>query len=147
MVRHLVVLAHNSVIVVLVFLVCSKSLSPVALLAIPGFFIVGIGLLGASVICAIFCVRYRDMVSLVGSLVQILFFVSPILWEARSISDKILFLQLNPLYYWLQITRDPLLGTSPSSMAWTAACLTSFLLLFFATVLLGRCRDRIAYWV
>ena len=55
------------------------------------------------------CVRYRDVPPLMASLLQLLFFISPIIWIPSQIKGGELFVELNPVAYLLAITRDPIM--------------------------------------
>jgi ABC-type polysaccharide/polyol phosphate export permease len=53
----------------------------------------------------------------------------------------------NPLFHWIEIIRQPLLGQWPHAAhyLWTAGSIGALALC--ALWLLGRERDRIAYWI
>jgi ABC-type polysaccharide/polyol phosphate export permease len=55
--------------------------------------------------------------------------------------------ELNPLFHWIELIRQPLLGQIPPAVhyGWTAASMA--LLGALSLWLLGRQRDRIAYWM
>jgi ABC-type polysaccharide/polyol phosphate export permease len=119
----------------------------VAWLSIVGLALVAVITMFVSVLVAICCTRYRDCPPLFASLLQILFFLTPILWEPSALRAKAWLAELNPLVHWIEVIRQPLLGQIPSSAHywWTV---TSILFLGVLTVwLLGRQRDRIAYWM
>lgn len=147
MVRHIIVLAHNLVIIVVVALLCRTQIGYVSLLALPGIMIVLIGLYSLSICCAVICTRYRDVVSIVASALNILYFLSPVMWLPEALGERSGLLYFNPVYYWLLLCRDPLLGRTPPLEAWIAASGSSLVLVIVAIFLLGKSRDRISYWI
>ena len=55
--------------------------------------------------------RYRDVAQIVKSGMQVLFFITPILWKpGRDMSDNSLAIALNPLYYIVNVPRELALG-------------------------------------
>ena len=147
MVRQNLILLHNFVIVLIVLLFVGKGLTLLGLLAIPAIILVQLIIFFLSVIIAVFCTRFRDMVQVVASFVQIVFFLSPILWEPGALKGKAYVAEFNPIYHWLEIIRAPLLGIFPSQVSWLwslGSVLVAALISFFY---LGRYRSRIAYWI
>jgi lipopolysaccharide transport system permease protein len=146
-IRNTLILAHNAVVIVLVLLVCGTGWHGIAWLSIVGLVLVAVIAVFLSVLVAIFCTRYRDFPPLVGNLLQIAFFLTPILWEPSALRAKAWLAELNPLFHWIEVIRQPLLGHIPSSVhyLWTAGSI--LLIGALAVWLLGRQRDRIAYWL
>jgi len=100
-----------------------------------------------SIVVAICCARYRDLPPVVASLLQVLFFLTPILWQPGALRSYAWVVNVNPLFHWIEVIRGPLLGRWPgaASYGWTAGSI--MLLGVVALWLLGRQRDRIAYWM
>jgi ABC-type polysaccharide/polyol phosphate export permease len=146
--RGSIVLAHNIVIIPLVFL--ALGLAPGAsvlwLLVTLPLLIANLFWMGYAL--AILCARYRDIPQIVQSLVQVLFFVTPVMFKPSQIADgPIWILQLNPFAALLDIVREPVLGNAPSvhALAYAAVMLVvgwAFLLRFA-----GRFAPRVVYWV
>lgn len=146
-VRHTLILAHNAVVVAAVFVSCGTELSGHALLVLPGLALVAVICVLLSIPVAICCTRFRDLPPLVGSGLQIAFFLTPILWQPSALRSAAWVAELNPLFHWIEIIRRPLLGQQPGALHyfWTAGSL--LVLGALALWLLGRERDRIAYWM
>ncbi len=147
LVRPALILLHNLVIVLVVLLFVGRGVPLSSLISIPAIILVQLTVFFLSVTVAIFCTRFQDMVQVVASLIQIVFFMSPILWEPGALKGKAYVAELNPIYHWLEIIRVPLLGGAPSLASWLwsiGSLLVAALLSFY---FLGRYRTRIAYWV
>jgi lipopolysaccharide transport system permease protein len=91
--------------------------------------------------------RFRDIPPIVGNVVQVLFFLTPIFWPLDSVPKMKAVLALNPFFAWIDVARAPLLGIAPQPTSWpillgctAGGCLLSFF--FFV-----RFRERIAYWI
>jgi lipopolysaccharide transport system permease protein len=93
--------------------------------------------------------RFRDIPQVVTSVMTILYFVSPVLWQPSLIPAGAahLLLGLNPKYHLLQIVRLSLLGQIPTLENW-ALCF-AFAVVGWAGVYLAmrKFKTQIAYWV
>jgi len=145
--RHGLILAHNAVVVAAVLVFCGTGLHSVAWLALAGLGLVSIICVLISIIVAICCTRYRDLPPIVASLVQIAFFLTPILWQPDVLRSKAWIADLNPLFHWIEVIRQPLLGSSPAMTHYLWTCASIGVLAALSLWLLGRQRDRIAYWM
>lgn len=147
--RNIVIFAHNIIILPLVFLVVGRGISWEIILLIPGFIVFVWNMLWLSLILGTFCTRFRDMPQIVNSLLQVFFYVTPIIWmpNALSLRSASLLVETNPVYHLLQLVRAPILGSAPTLMNWAVgigmAIFGSVLALWF----FGKYKKRIAYWL
>ena len=147
-VRNLLVLAHNLVVIVVVFAIFKIWPGWTAFAAVPAMLLWLVDSLAVAVALGAFCARFRDVPPIVASVMQIAFFVTPIIWKPELISDaRRLLLPLNPFFALLEIVRAPLLGELPSWQACAAAVAFSALLCSFAWGLFLRVRGRLAFWL
>jgi lipopolysaccharide transport system permease protein len=145
--RNLVVLAHNIVIVAAVDLFVRTSPGLAGLLAIPGLALWIIDALAIVIILGALCARFRDIPPIVASVVQMSFFVTPVLWKPQLVTSYQWLLPVNPFYDLLEMIRGPLLGEIPSATAYAAGLGYSLLLCAAAWFLFARVRGRIAFWI
>nr|WP_262982113.1 ABC transporter permease [Candidatus Methylopumilus universalis] len=145
--RQLVVLAHNSFIILFVLIFLCSDHNWISLIALPNLMIIQINLTLLSILISIFCTRYQDMGQVVNVGTQIIFFFTPILWQVETLKNRTYMAEMNPVYHWIEMIRAPLLGHLPSisNYLWSFASLVVLFLL--ATYCLGRYRSRIAYWL
>lgn len=143
------VLMLHSAVIVLAVLWWSGRLGAVHWGAFLGA--MALTLLAASFAVAIvgaLATRFRDVTVAMGSLMQLSFFVTPVLWVPEELTERARWVvRLNPLALFLDLVRDPLMGTAPDSQAWLAAAGVVALLgviFFFQYVMVRR---RIVYWL
>ncbi|MBO1359593.1 ABC transporter permease [Acetobacter sacchari] len=91
--------------------------------------------------------RFRDMPPVSASVMQILFFVTPIIWKPDLIFIGRQYLLLDPCYPLVEIVRGPLMNQEVRPSIWLAAVAYSGLLWVAAFALFSRMRTRLAYWV
>jgi len=60
---------------------------------------------------AILCTRFRDIAQIVASVLQVAFFVTPVIWKPEVLPPQAhYFVSYNPFAPLLAVVRDPLLG-------------------------------------
>ena len=145
--RNSLVAAHSLPIILLVFLVFGHVPGPEGFLAIFGLLLIGINMLAGGLLLGMMCARFRDIPSLVGNVVQLAFFASPILWKPELLGDAMVWMALNPFYALLETVRGPLVEGGGPPLAWVAAVFYTTIHVVLAGLLFARFRSRIAFWV
>jgi lipopolysaccharide transport system permease protein len=145
--RNLLVLAHNVIVIVVVYAIFGIWPGWVALAALPALLLWLVDSLAAAMLLGAFCARFRDIPPIVASVMQIAFFVSPIIWKPELIEHGRRWLPLNPFFSLFEIVRAPLLTGLPSWQVWAAALGYSLLLCGLSWALFVRVRDRLAFWL
>ena len=86
---------------------------------------------------------------LVTSLVQIVFFVTPIMWlpEILAARGVVWVANTNPIYHFIEIVRAPLSGAGTPVMSWLAVVAVTVLGWMLALAVLYRFRHRVPYWL
>ncbi|MEA2898719.1 MAG: lipopolysaccharide transport system permease protein [Bradyrhizobium sp.] len=143
----LVIFFHNFIIYFAVLLYFQIWPGTVALLAIPGLIVVVINGAIVSLSIGIISARFRDVPPLIGSVVQIVFFVTPIFWKPELLKGREYVTDLNPFFHLLEIVRAPLLGSMPSAKSYFAVLLITLINIVITGVFFSRYRSRISYWV
>jgi lipopolysaccharide transport system permease protein len=147
LVRNVLVLAHNIVVIVVVDIIFSVWPGWHALLALPAVAVWVVDGLAVCLLLGSFCARFRDVGPIVGSIMQIAFFLTPVIWQPEQLGRHAVLLPFNPFFALLEILRAPLLGKVPTSETWLAAVLYSLLLCGVAWLLFVRARGRVAFWI
>lgn len=137
-------------------LFCHPGLSWSILLAIPGFILLALTAGWASLLLGIISTRFRDIPQVINSLVQLLFYGTPIVWPvdqllnggSRSgVSWALPFIKANPLYHYMQVTRSPLIGQSVAWTSWVVVGSITVVGWGLALVAMRNYRSRVSYWV
>ena len=95
------------------------------------------------------CARYRDIGELTTSVVRILFFLTPIFWVTTDLSEsaRLALVVWNPIAYFLEFFRAPLLGLTPSMATIVGAFAITAVNTLVGLLYFSRVRDRLAYWL
>lgn len=146
-IRNVIVLAHNVVVIAGVFTVFMVWPGARALLAIPGLLLWAVDAIAVILLLGAFCARFRDIPPIVGSVMQLAFFLSPIIWKPELLGARARLLPLNPFFALFEIVRGPLLNEVPSLYTVASALTYSALLCVLSWALFVRVRGRLAFWV
>lgn len=95
-------------------------------------------------------VRYRDMTHLMAMVMQVAFYVTPVIFPAELIRERGLgwVVDLNPLHHLLEIVRYPLLVGGPASeVNYIVALLSLVILILSAWVIAAYYRQRVVFYL
>lgn len=146
--RNIVVLAHNLVVIVAMYAIYAIWPGRAGLLAIPGCALWLVDSLALSTLLGALCARFRDIPPIVASLLQMMFFVTPVIWRPELVPPQRQWLLVfNPFFSLLEVVRGPLLGEVPTAGAYLSAIVASAVLIGISWLLFVRVRGRIAFWV
>src|SRR5215475_2117914 len=142
-----VIFAHNFVIYLGIVIYFKLQPGGAVLWAMPGFVLILLNGALASLYVGMVSARFRDVPQLIASIVQIIFFMTPIMWKPELLGSRSVLMTFNPFYHLVEIVRAPLLGQVPSAENYIALGLISMANFLLAAVLFVRFRARISYWV
>jgi lipopolysaccharide transport system permease protein len=147
LIRNVLVLGHNILVIAVVDAVFQVWPGWFGFAAVPGLLLWGIDSLALVLLFGTFCARFRDILPIVASVMQIAFFMTPVIWTPGQLGRGQALLPYNPFFDMLEIVRAPLLGTLPTVHVWLGAALYSLVLWGLAWSLFSRARGRIAFWI
>ena len=145
--RNLIIMAHNVVIYFVVAVVFSVWPGWTGLLAVPGLVLLALNGVWIGMLFGVLSARFRDVPQIAASVVQVAFFLTPIIWKPEQLPERALVLQLNPFFHALELVRAPLLGQVPGTISWITTLAVTGVGWVLTLVIYRRYRWRIAYWV
>jgi ABC-2 type transport system permease protein/lipopolysaccharide transport system permease protein len=145
--RTYMIFAHNIAIYVIVLVVFEIWPGPAGLLAIPGLLLLGLNGMYIGMLLGVFGTRFRDLHPIVTSVVQVIFFITPIFWKPDQLSHRHVFVTFNPFAYMVDIVRMPLLGEVPPLSTWVVVIVMTIVGQLIAFTFFARYRARVAYWL
>lgn len=138
--------AHNFIIYFLIIAFFGINPGWSSLLFIPALILIIINGFFISLILGPLCARFRDIPMIIGSVMQLAFFLTPIIWSAQALEGRGLVLAANPFYHFIEIVRDPLLGGTATFTNWAACVAMTTALGIVGTIFFARYRARVVYW-
>lgn len=145
--RNVLVLAHNALIIVVVLLIFPPAIDLTALWSLVGLAVVMANLWWCCFVLGVLGARFRDVGPIVASVLQIFFFLTPIIWKVDDLPERGFLVAANPVHHLIEIVRAPLLM---DRVPWTSlgfAGLTAVIGLLIAFRLLSWSRTRLVYWL
>ncbi|MBW3096892.1 ABC transporter permease [Pseudohoeflea coraliihabitans] len=91
--------------------------------------------------------RWRDSVYAIQAIMRMLFFATPIIWVASPGTVRETIAKWNPLTYYLDIIRVPLITGEIPVEAWLVTTSCTTLLLALGIIVFTATRKRIAHWL
>ena len=145
--RNFIVFAHNVVIYVAAAVFFSIQPGWTGLLVLPGLALLCLNGVWVGLLLGLISARFRDVPQIAASIVQVAFFLTPIIWKPELLPERAFILDLNPFFHLLELVRAPLLGQAPGLVSWLAASGITLGGWLVTLVMYRRYRWRIAYWV
>jgi ABC-type polysaccharide/polyol phosphate export permease len=148
--RNLIVFAHNLAVFAFVALVWRVPITWNTLLLIPGLVVMTLNGIWIGLLIGMIATRLRDIPQLIGGILQVLMFLTPVMWS-RSIlkgGEAVSYIiDLNPLTHLVEVVRTPLLGGAPSTLNWVVAVGLIVVGGVGTLAVFSRFRQRIPYWL
>ncbi|CAK7193527.1 hypothetical protein COMNV_01745 [Commensalibacter sp. Nvir] len=145
--RNLIMLGLNLTIPLIVLLYYHLWPGWMILMCIPGILINIINGWAICLFLGCICARYRDIPQIINSLIQIIFYVTPIIWMPTQLHNKTALLLANPFYTMIEVIRAPLMGKFPSANVWGALCLYSIFIIAISFFVFVKKRSHLAFWI
>ena len=148
--RNTIILAHNIIVVIVVLVIFQVKQSLVSLAAIPGFALWLIDGVFLSLLLGAICARFRDIPQIIAALMQVAFFLTPIIWQISALNGHPAaqhLIEMNPFNFILSVVRNPILGLPLTSTDIFGALGVSGAIVIISLVGFARFRGRIAFWV
>jgi ABC-type polysaccharide/polyol phosphate export permease len=145
--RNTIVFGHNLVGYFPIAIACGVPLGWQTALLLPGIALVVVNCAWMAILIGVLCLRFRDFQQLVISALQIAVFITPVFWTASQLQGtRAIIVDINPLYYMVEVVRQPLLGNAPAPVSYLVCLAMAVLGWLAAYRLLARKRHRLAYW-
>lgn len=145
--RDLVNFAHQIVVIFAVALYFGYFLKINWPLAAFGLALLTINVAWMGFAAAIMSARYRDLQQVIGTVLQLLFFLSPVIWIPSELSSMNSILEANPMYHMLDVVRSPLMGNPPSTKSIIYLLVLALAGWLFTFGLFAAVRRRIVHYL
>lgn len=145
--RNLLIFAHNLLAFVpfMIFLRIWPQWH--WLMALPGVALVLIAAVPSAFLLGTLSVRFRDMQQIIGSIVQLSFFITPIFWRPEMLKDRGYLAEYNPFHILLEVIRRPVVTGIPPASTYIKAVVLILVLYLAAAPFFAHYRRRLAFWV
>ena len=152
--RQLLFFAHNLVIWLILVFLLDIPLNWESLLAIPALLLLVLNGVWVAMFFGIVATRFRDVAPLLDALIQLAFYVTPIVWTTHTleqqggeVAEQARIVEINPLFHYLEIVRAPMLGNHVEFYHWAIVLGCTVVGLGLTLLAMRQWRFRVSYWV
>jgi ABC-2 type transport system permease protein len=149
--RNFIIFFHNAIILVILWFYFGKWIGIIEIVTIIiALLLFALNGLWVGIVLGAFCTRFRDIGQMVTNLIQVVYFITPIMWMPSVVEGKGIALWLilfNPFYHFIEIVRAPLLILPFPITSWLITLCVTLLGAMAGVITLGRFRNRIPYWL
>lgn len=149
--RNLLILCHTIIVFIPVCYFYNRNIEVLSIIYfVFGLFFICITGVWVGVVLGAFCTRFRDISQIVMNLMQIAFFVTPVMWMPSILEGRGMawwLININPFYHYLEILRAPLLENTFPRYSWSVVLGVTSLVVLLGLLMLGKFKNRIAYWL
>lgn len=149
LVRQAIMFLHNSVIIAACVIWAGIPVSAATFMALAGLALVFVAAAGIGFGLATIGARFRDLIQISQSILQVMFFLTPVMWKPEMLPGRarVFLVEWNPFAVLIDVVRRPLLAEQVTTSTWLFAAMISTGTLIFGLLVFARYRRRIAYWL
>ncbi|QGZ60795.1 ABC transporter permease [Paraburkholderia acidisoli] len=145
--RNLVILAHNFIIVLALIVIFGVKNWLALAVFVPALVLYLLNAMWIAMIAALLSARFRDLPQIISALIQVAFYVTPIIYRPDALKRFSFIVDFNPLAHLIELVRSPLIGQMPSMTTWLVSLGLAVVGWTLALAMTGRFLKRIPYWV
>jgi ABC-type polysaccharide/polyol phosphate export permease len=153
--RQTLLFAHNMLVYLIMLVVFPQPLSWTVLAVFPALALLALNGAWVALLLGMVTARFRDLAPITQSLVQLMFFLTPIVWiyddllnsPNPAIAERARLAEFNPFLHFVEIVRRPLLGEDQLLRQWVIVLGITVVGWALTLVVLRRYRSRVTYWV
>ena len=154
--RNILFFAHNLIVYFVMLAIFYSDKFHVgwgSLLAIPAFALLVVNGMWVGLLMGIVATRFRDIPPVTESVVQLMFFMTPIVWvyddllNGAKVPPGARLVEFNPFLHFVEIIRRPMLGQSFVLHYWVVALVITVAGWLLTLLFLRNYRARVSYWV
>jgi len=145
--RTFIVFLHGAVAYIPFLFILQISPEWIWLMAIPGVVLVAAMTVPLSMLLAVAATRFRDIQPSIANVMQLAFFLTPIIWKPDMLGEHRWVADINPFYHFIQVVRAPMMGEMPSTLSYLycVGFILALVILAVPVFVLGR--RKISVWV
>jgi ABC-2 type transport system permease protein len=151
--RQTLFFAHNLIVYAVMLVVFPQPLRWTDLSAFLAFGLLVLNGAWVALLIGIVSTRFRDLPPVTQSVVQLLFFLTPIVWiyedllDNPNVAQRARIVEFNPIFHFVEILRRPMLGMDQHLHNWVVVAAITVVGWTLTLLVMRRYRGRVAYWV
>lgn len=147
MLKNLLIFGFGFLSIIVVLLYFGRVLYIDFLMIFLGLCIMVLNVFWFTLLLGLLTLFLRDITELVSNFMRLVFFVTPVIWVPELAGSKAYLVDYNPLYYYLDIIRSPILGQELNSLSLLITTLIGVFGLILSFLVFYKNKDKIPYMV
>lgn len=139
--------AHISIPLIIILIVFNDILSINTPLLFCGIFMLMSFGFWISILLGCLYLRFQDLELAATSIMQVMFFVTPIMFQTTRIPGGEKLSSYNPFYHLLVVVRGSIISENVTTVSWVVVLSINFIGVCIAIAVLRWARPKLAYWV
>lgn len=148
--RNILIFFHNVVVLIPIIILFHQvaKINLNTFLVLPGLVFIYLNAFLYGLALAMIGARFRDIAQIIKSLMQVIFFMTPVMWSPSILPERYqVVATLNPFYAFIDLIRSPLMGMRPTSASLIMVFIITTMGILFCSWLFPKYRSRIIYWL
>ncbi len=147
--RNVLVLMHNCLLLIIMFFYFKMHIDFISFVKfIIIFFISSIFLISNGMLLAILVTRFRDFLPIVSTVINLIFFITPIIWDEKILDKNIFILDINPVYWILNLIESSLVERLSINYNYLINLILVTLISLILSILVHKFyRSKIIHWL
>ncbi len=152
--RQLLFVGHHVLVWLALILIYPRPLGWNGLLALPALALIVLNGVWVAIVIGVIATRYRDVPPVSASIVTLMFFMTPIVWDYEqlkripgTVGERARLAEFNPFLHYVEILRRPMVGESFEIRHWVVTLAITVMGWAVALLVLRNYRARVSYWV
>jgi len=145
--KNIILLLHNSFILIIIYLIYLDVSIMNFLFSFLSLICFILSVFFITIIVSIISSRYTDFSQLIINLIQITFFLTPIIWKPSLLKDKVWVTDLNPVFHWIESIRSPILQNNFSYIHINISLISMIVLAILSILVAKITYKKIPLWL
>ncbi len=146
--QNVMIMFHNVPIIILLLFWSDSARMDISPIFLPALAMTFVFAFLCSYLVSILCARFRDLIQLVGIILQNIFLLTPVMWKMELIPDRFKFYVLiNPFTSMLEMLRNPLVGLPVEPLAYSLFATWILIALLACVIIRKRFGATLIFWI
>jgi ABC-type polysaccharide/polyol phosphate export permease len=145
--RNLIILIHNLPVVLILLYIFGWRPSIILSLLPLGLFFLFLHGIWIGIVLGVMSARFRDIQPIIVNIMQLTFYLTPILWMPDMLSEYKWIYNFNPFYHIIELVRSIIIHNSISIFSLSYCVILLLLGFVFAQIIMIHERDKTTLWL
>ncbi|MDX2345358.1 MAG: ABC transporter permease, partial [Legionella sp.] len=146
--RNFIIFFHNVLAFIPIALIFKTGIGVHTLMIIPSLLVLCLNGIFWGTVLGIMSTRYRDIEQVVSSVMQVIFFVTPVMWMPSLLPSRFSwFFQWNPFAQFLTLLRNPLMNKPVDLHAFLVMGAVTLIGLGLYIFYMNKYKHKIVFWL